>query len=250
MQTQGAPPAPSSPVPVQTASALTASTPTTQTAHAAQVASPVSTTSHTPVHSLPTAQPAQPAPTAAPPAKTAVPPPSSPTVTTPPVVDPADPPSAEARLEKEVEVLWQDHKQAKSSARKTNKALKLLRDNLARKLHELKNMLARPGCKGEWSSFLDNHSISRTTANRLVDTHQKLITPAPSNSPSGTTVEPMEVVVRRCLDLYWKRLSPVLSTPESVELFIGELRNRAQKSFGADDEAPDSSASDVAAQTE
>lgn len=153
------------------------------------------------------------------------------------MVDPADPEPTEAQLKREVDALWQDHKQAKSSARKTNKELKLLRDNLARKLHELKNVLSRPGCKGEWSSFLDSHSIARTTANRLVDAHEKLITPAPSNSPSGTTVEPMEVVVRRCLDLYWKRLSPVLSTPEAVELFIDGLRRLAERSFRADDEA-------------
>lgn len=113
----------------------------------------------------------------------------------------------------------------------------VIRADLARALHSLKNVLARPGCKGEWSSFLDSHSIARATANRLVDAHQKLITPATSNSPSGTTIEPMEAVVRRCLDRYWKKLSPVLTTPEAVEMFIAGLQGLAQKSFDAGDEA-------------
>jgi hypothetical protein len=143
-----------------------------------------------------------------------------------------------------VEALWQDHKQAKSSARKTNKELALIRADLARALHSLKNVLARPGCKGEWSSFLESHDIARATANRLVDAHQKLITPAASNCPSGTTIEPMEAVVRRCFDRYWPKLSPMLTTSEAVELFVTVLRGAAEKSFAVTGESSNAPASE------
>lgn len=248
MQTQGAPPALSALAPAQTASAQTAPTPTTQTAHAAQAAPPAPT-SRTPVHSLPSIPPAQPAQVAASSTKTTLPPPSGPPVTTPTVVDPANPEPTEAQLEKQVEALWQDHKQAKSSARKTNKELALIRADLARALHSLKNVFARPGCKGEWSSFLDGHSISRTAADRLVSAHEKSLAQPESDCTDGATEESTEAVVRRCLDRYWKRLSPVLSTLEAVELFIGDLRNRAQKSFGAEDEAHATSEPDNPAET-
>ena len=245
-----APSAAPAPVPAQIPAAHTTPISPADAAHAVLAAPPAPTAPHAPARPMPSTPPAQPAPTAAPPAKTAAPPPSAPPVTTPTVVDPANPEPTEAQLEKQVEALWQDHKQAKSSARKTNKELALIRADLARALHSLKNVFARPGCKGEWSSFLDGHSISRTTADRLVSAHEKSLAQPESNGTDGATEESTEAVVSRCLDRYWKRLSPVLSTPEAVELFIDGLRNLAQKSFGADDEASDSSASDVAAQTE
>ena len=234
-----------------TATAQIPPSPATHTPPAApaQAAEATPTAPHTPARPAPSAPSPQPTPTAAPLVKATAPPPPAPPATTPPVVDPADLDSTEAHLEKEVEALWQDHKQAKHSARKTNKELKLLRTNLARKLHELKNMLARPGCKGEWSSFLDRYSISRTTADRLVDAHQKSITPTASKCTTGATEEPMEDVVRRCLDRYWTKLSPMLATPEAVELFIVGLRDLAQEFFGVDADAPGSSTPDGTAET-
>jgi hypothetical protein len=243
-------PAVSSASPSQTPSAptLTAKStvpsPPAQLAHAVQAAPLVSTASP-PTHAGQTVPAAHSAPTAAPLVKMAVPVPSATPVTPPIAIDLADPESNEAILAKEVEDLWRNHKQAKSSARKTSKELELIRVDLARALHSLKSVLAHPGCKGEWSSFLDSHSIARTTANRLVDAHQKLITPVASNCTTGATEEPMEDVVRRCLDRYWKKLNPVLTTPEAVEVFVTVLRETAEKSFAANGELSNSPATEI-----
>lgn len=190
--------------------------------------------------------------------KTGVPAPSAPTTSHPPaphtppvtplpVVVPSSSDPTEAQLEKEVEALWQAHNRAKSSARKTTKNLKLIRDDLARALHALKNALSRPGCKGEWSSFLGNHTISRTTADRLVSAHEKSIGQPESNCTTGAIEEPTDVVVHRYLHGLWPKLSLVLTSREHVEVFIAALTNMAEKSFGADDEASSSSASNGAA---
>ena len=219
----------------------TVPSPSAQLAHAVQAAPPVSAAPQSPAQAGQTATAAHSAPTSAPLVKASVP--------APVAINPADPSPREAMLEKEVENLWRDHKQAKSFSRKTSEELKLIRADLARALHSVKNVLARPGCKGEWSSFLDSHSIARTTANRLVGAHEKSIGQPDSNCPDGAIPESTEDVVRRCLDRSWKKLSPVLSTPEVVEMFIGELRNRAQKSFGVDGDAPDSSVWGGAAET-
>ena len=131
MDVQTASPAPSTPpalpppAPAQIEPAPAVHTPPAVPAHAVQAAPPPPTASHTPLRPASSAL-AQPAQAVVPSVKTAVPSPSAHPVTPPTVVNPANPNSTEAQLEKAVEALWQVHKQAKSSARKTNKELALI----------------------------------------------------------------------------------------------------------------------------
>jgi hypothetical protein len=169
--------------------------------------------------------------------------PSEATVETPTVVD-----SAEAQLVSEVGNLWQVHTQAQTSLHKTREELKLIRANLSRRLHELKAVLSRPGRGGAWSSFLGAQKIPRSTADRLVRTHEKTLTAEGRNCASEHIEEPNEVVVRRYVHALWPKLSRVLRSHDSIEAFIVELRRMAGKSFGADVEVPNPSLVGSAAQ--
>ena len=119
--------------------------------------------------------------------------------------------------------------------------LKHIRTNLSHRLHELKVVLSRPGRAGAWSSFLASQKIPRSTADRLVRTHEKTLNPDGENCATEQISEPPEVTVRRCFHALWPKLSRVLTTRESVELFITELRRTADKSFGVEAEASSSS---------
>jgi hypothetical protein len=153
---------------------------------------------------------------------------------------PTDTDSAEAELTNEIADMWRVHTQAQTSLHKTRAELKHIRTNLSHRLHELKAVLSRPGRGGAWSSFLEAQKIPRSTADRLVRTHEKTLVPDGENCATEQIPEPTEVSVRRYLQGLWPRLSRVLTTREAVELFIAELRHTAEKSLGVDTQAPGS----------
>ena len=64
--------------------------------------------------------------------------------------------------------LWSAHVNAKNTARATNEELRALRAKLGERLSEMKQILAKPGCDGQWSGFLREHNIPRASADRLV----------------------------------------------------------------------------------
>lgn len=145
--------------------------------------------------------------------------------------------SAEAQLTNEVADMWRIHNQAQTSLPKTRAELKQIRANLSHRLHELKAVLSRPGRGGAWSSFLESQRIPRSTADRLVRGYDKTIAAEGENCPSGQIPESTETTVRRYCNALWPRLSRILKSRESVEIFIVELRQTADKSFGVDAEA-------------
>jgi hypothetical protein len=166
--------------------------------------------------------------------------PTAPTAQVPTIID-----SAETQLANEIGDLWQVHTEAQTSLHKTRYELKLIRANLSRRLHELKFVLSRPGRGGAWSSFLEGQKIPRSTADRLVRGHERsLVTEDRINCASEQITEPTEITVQRYMQGLWPRLSRFLATPESVELFIAALRETAAKSFAANGESSDSSASE------
>jgi hypothetical protein len=152
--------------------------------------------------------------------------PSTAVVETPAAVD-----SAETRLVDEVGNLWQVHSQAQTSLRKTREELRLTRTDLSHRLFELKSVLSRPGRGGAWSSFRQAKKIPRSTADRLVRNHERAISAAGSNCPVEHIEEPIEAVVIRYFHALWPKLSKVLTTHEAVEVFVAELRYKAETSF-------------------
>jgi hypothetical protein len=182
-----------------------------------------------------------------------------------PVVDPSDVPTPEeARLAVEIERLWakhvtvqatfdkinNEHTKAQGSYRKSRAELKEVRDKLSKLLHEIKPLISRPGCGGGWSSFLVEHQIPRSSADGLVRKFEKAIAAnAEGNCSTEQITEQPETAIRRYLKRQWPRLNQLVKAPEDLEMFITALKETAAKSFDADGDAPDSSASDVAVQT-
>ena len=137
----------------------------------------------------------------------------------------------EPRLIGEISDLWQVHTQTQGALRKSREEIKQIRAELAKRLHELKSVLSRPGRGGAWSSFLQTQKIPRSTADRLVQGHQKTIAGQEGNCPTEQIPESAEVVARRYCRGLWPRLSRVLTNADLVEIFIAELWLAAKSAF-------------------
>jgi hypothetical protein len=158
-----------------------------------------------------------------------------------PIEVPTTTDSTEAKLANEIADMWHIHNQAQTSLHKTRAELKEIRTNLSHRLHELKAVLSRPGRGGAWSSFLESQRIPRSTADRLVRGYERTIAAEGENCTSEQIPEPTDIIVRRYFSALWPRLSRILTTRESIEMFVAELRHIAAKSFGVDAEAPSGS---------
>ncbi|PSH02783.1 MAG: hypothetical protein CXZ00_15650 [Acidobacteria bacterium] len=125
------------------------------------------------------------------------------------------PTETEEKLTAEITELWAVHTDAQSVVKKTQQELKAIRQNLGERLYAMKQILAKPGCQGGWSSFLEQHQISRTTADRLVATHAMSLT--------GTTglIKPLsDEKIDQFVEAVWKRLEKKLGTKQAVYAFL------------------------------
>src|ERR1017187_5533945 len=133
--------------------------------------------------------------------------------------DSVGPSEEEQRLADEIGQLWEVHAEAKTTVTKTKEELKAIRELLSERLYELKQLLARPGRCGQWSSWLKERKISRATADRLVQRYGANLPgyesphEAISNSPEDTAV--------RLAKSVWQRFRNTLATDEAVIQFIG-----------------------------
>jgi hypothetical protein len=142
--------------------------------------------------------------------------------------------ATEAQLTSRICELWRVHVKANIAIGETREGLKRIRIQLSRRLHELKGILSRPGRGGEWSAFLASSGIPRSTADRLVRAHEGTLTPKSENCTTGATDEPIEATIQRQVRTLWPRMSQVLTTRESVEMFITEFRAIAERSIAVD----------------
>jgi hypothetical protein len=154
-------------------------------------------------------------------------------------------------LTEEIDHLWKAHTEAQGFLKLSREDAAKTRAALSRRLHDLKSVLSRPGRGGAWFSFLKAQAIPRSTADRLVNAHAKTVPEPAGNCPSGASEihEPTDVVVRRYLHGLWPKLSRVLWTREHVEMFVVELTQLAEETFGEDDEASSSALPEAAAAT-
>jgi hypothetical protein len=74
----------------------------------------------------------------------------------------------EQKLAGEIRELWAEHADAQTTVRKTKAEIEVLRERLSKRLSQMKELLAKPGRKGGWSSFLRAEGIAKATADRLV----------------------------------------------------------------------------------
>ena len=86
----------------------------------------------------------------------------------------------------------------------------------------MKALLARPGRGGQWSSWLKDHKIARSTADRLVAKHERSLNPA-SNCPTEAIPEPTDEEIKALLDKIAPKLRRALPTPLSAYHFLDLL---------------------------
>ena len=131
-------------------------------------------------------------------------------------ISPATDADTEQQLTDAITELWSIHVQAQSIVRKKKDELKLVRTNLAAHLHTMKLLLAKPGRAGGWSSFLIQHNISRTSADRLCAFHEKSLNPAGNGTSGATTDEEIEKMAQSV----WARLEKKLKGHREKYLFF------------------------------
>jgi len=103
---------------------------------------------------------------------------------------------AERKLATDINDLWSFHVQAQNTVATTRDELKAVRQRLGERLHEMKLLLARPGRNGQWSSFLQQQSIPRSTADRLVAGHERSLAPE-TNCVSDAIPKPTKQDIQR-----------------------------------------------------
>ena len=135
-------------------------------------------------------------------------------------------PEAEAETEEQLTVaideLWTIHAQAQSIVKRTKEELKAVRNNLAARLYEMKLLLARPGRNGQWSSFLVEHGIARTSADRLVARHEKSIS-LDENGTAGAITELTNEEIDHVAKSVWSRVKKSLATHQAKYRFFSKL---------------------------
>jgi hypothetical protein len=125
----------------------------------------------------------------------------------------------EACLTVEILQYWDIHLHYLGSMKETNQKAREVRQHLGKLLFHLKQVLAKPGRDGRWSSFLREHGIPRATADRLVARHQRSLDPN-ANRISEATSEPTAEQVQKVFNSVWPRLRRVLVTPSSIYQFV------------------------------
>ena len=131
----------------------------------------------------------------------------------------------EQRLADVITQLWEVHAQAKNTVKQTKEELKAIRELLSERLYELKQLLARPGRCGQWSSWLKERKISRATADRLVQRYGANLPgyEPPHEAISNPSEEPAEKIAKEV----WLRFRKLLATGEVVIEFIDRIAELA-----------------------
>jgi hypothetical protein len=133
----------------------------------------------------------------------------------------------ERALGDEIANLWSAHANAKIAARATNEELRALRGKLGEQLSEMKQILAKPGRGGQWSSFLMERGIPRATADRLVARHQRSLNPD-ENCITEDVSEPNDEDVQKLFIALWPKLRRTLRSQQSVLLFVDLLTSHCE----------------------
>jgi hypothetical protein len=130
---------------------------------------------------------------------------------------------------------WVAHANAKIMARATNEELRTIRTKLGEQLSEMKKLLAKPGCDGQWSGFLRERNIPRATADRLAARHLRSLG-TDANRVTEEVLEPTDEDVRRLFIAVWPKLRRTLRSQQSVLLFVDLLTSHCQHSERPDRE--------------
>lgn len=135
---------------------------------------------------------------------------------------PETPLQDETGLTDKIVQLWQEHNDYKTSIRHQTQDLHALRIELGKHLAEMKEVLAKPGRSGQWSSWLKERKIPRATADRLVTNYERSLNPDGNRLIEAIT-EPTEADIQKLFAKTFPKLRRVLRTPQSVYRFVDLL---------------------------
>jgi hypothetical protein len=137
----------------------------------------------------------------------------------------------EVKLTSEIRSLWTAHQTSTATAKRTKEELEDLRFDLGLKLREMKSILVRTGRSGGWSAYLRSHALPRASAERYIKQYEAIFNPE-KNRLTDTLSEPTDDDVRRLVRSLLPRLRKILTTPDSVSLFVGEVARQLQAPVG------------------
>jgi hypothetical protein len=135
----------------------------------------------------------------------------------------------ETALADEIKELWSSQKRKSASLRRSRVELETLRNSLAERLNTYKDLLARTGRGGKWTEFLRQANISRTTADRYVEKWKLSTSAKPEKRTSGAFNVPSKEEIADMVKKLRPKLVRVLTTPDSVALFMNELAAALQR---------------------
>jgi hypothetical protein len=118
--------------------------------------------------------------------------------------------------------LWQVHREFQTSIKHETEKFRALRYELGKLLHQMKELLARPGRNGQWCSWLKEREIPRATADRLVQKYELSLHPN-ANRLSESIAEPTEEEIQKLFFKVLPKLRRVLRTPQGLYRFVDLL---------------------------
>jgi hypothetical protein len=137
----------------------------------------------------------------------------------PEISQPESPSSDEGILTNEIVELWQVHESHQTSIKHETEQFRALRNKLGKLLHQMKELLARPGRNGQWSAWLKERAIPRATADRLALKYEQSLHPH-ANCLSESISEPTEDEIEKLCAKVFPKLRRVLRTPQSQFRFV------------------------------
>jgi hypothetical protein len=129
----------------------------------------------------------------------------------------------ETALADEIKELWSSQKRKSASLRRSRVELETLRNGLAERLHTYKDLLVRTGRNGKWSEFLRQENIPRATADRYVEKWKLSKSPKTEKRLTEAFPAPSKEEIARMVKKLTPKLERVLTTPDSVALFMADL---------------------------
>ncbi len=128
----------------------------------------------------------------------------------------------EGALTAEIVQLWQVHGDWQRSIKHETEQFRAIRSELGKLLHQVKELLARPGRNGQWCSWLKDREIPRATADRLVQKYVRSLRP-PANCLIESISEPTEEEIEKAFFKVLPKLRRVLRTPQGFYRFVDLL---------------------------
>jgi hypothetical protein len=126
----------------------------------------------------------------------------------------------ETVLAGEITALWLQHEDFRSALRNSKAETSKLREELGQRLTQMKEVLARPGRNGEWSSWLKQQQIPRATADRLVARHATSLN-RDMNCLSESIIKPTEEEILKFVSATSSRVRKTLPGAINIYHFIG-----------------------------